>query len=960
MEYLILVLSMIFTGICAIPVILNFINFVINKIKSPNSNDEIQYLKSLITQLINKNKDLPFRSEHYIKMKSEIAKENIPSGFVKMKYYVQKSENPKLKLCEMESLSSAEKIDNSKGMSFNSLKKAINSINDNSIVIISPPGSGKTVSLRNIAINYAKQKLNHKSRLIPIYLDLKEYVAYNKNGSIKPFNEFLLESFTDLSYKEFLKYNIRTLLSQYELVFIFDGIDELPKINNEYEKRVQSIIDFIENNPTKKFILSCRELDYNKELPFRQILLKPFDNRQIKKLAKKQLNKKTTKVFLKDIKENYYFLDLCRNPFYLQLIIVYYSEREKLPENKAMLFYFFTNYILDNSRNRLNIEDSDYTFFKKHFYNVIDELGYYFHFIKRANTIKLSEYCNQLDDNTINKFVIKNTIKAGILKYRSYTDELSFNHNRFQEYFSSCSLVKKIESANISEISFPKDFYTGLWWRESWILISSLLKKPQIIIKKLYEFSKNIVHQNSILNKIFMLETLILGFDCMYTNNKFSDDNLYKNIRDKLLLAYRNGNILERVKILKTLKYEIYNPESKYHNETLRIFKGAINSKSNWISETAFFILSEENIRMPANKILTELFRFFYEGMLFNLFIPILKLSRRNLSNKLILIAYFILLIINIFFFVIVISILSFYIYYLIFKMQYSLSINCIQCILLLFSSFIGIIYYSFNYSNKFLKNIIFSAILSLLIINFIFTNFENDFFYFIRNISGLLSVIIYSNLLKKSNSKINSYYNEVFSYFLGSNLTLLFLSKNVFLYSIIFKSEIIGIPFISSALEPIRDFINSSFEFLHDNTLILGIFNTKTNESNWLGITVLIITIALIVSIVINQIVRIQNLLKNLKKIQKIIITYKNDPGQLITQVIQNTHKLITPSYINIYINEFKKSLNNVFSNRLHRIHILSSICDADINYNIKDELYKQIDIEEKNIRRTKNQLNI
>ena len=68
----------------------------------------------------------------------------------------------------------------------NSLAKAVRNTQSNAAVVIAPPGGGKTVSLRNLAIQKIHTRLSRKSDVIPIFVSLGEYTKHETDDNGNP------------------------------------------------------------------------------------------------------------------------------------------------------------------------------------------------------------------------------------------------------------------------------------------------------------------------------------------------------------------------------------------------------------------------------------------------------------------------------------------------------------------------------------------------------------------------------------------------------------------------------------------------------------------------------------------------------------------------------------------------------------------------------------------------------
>src|SRR5205085_1232452 len=110
------------------------------------------------------------------------------------------------------------------------------------------------------------------------------YTTVDAEGNPQIFEDFIEQYFFNSGYGTWLANNRwKELLQKSRCVFFLDGLDEIPRTKNEYAARTKLIENFSRQWPNTKFVISCRELDYERNLSFQQILIKPFERRHIRK-----------------------------------------------------------------------------------------------------------------------------------------------------------------------------------------------------------------------------------------------------------------------------------------------------------------------------------------------------------------------------------------------------------------------------------------------------------------------------------------------------------------------------------------------------------------------------------------------------------------------------------------------------------------------------------------------------
>jgi len=376
-------------------------------------------------------------------------------------------------------------------------------------------------------------------------------------------------------------------LKQSRCIFFLDGIDELPRKPYEYEARCQKIADFVQAWPNTTFILSCRELDYNRELPFQQILIKPFDTKQIKSYMKRYFGESEYQRVFEQIKKLPSIYELCSNPFYLDIICYFSKISDQIPESKTQLFDFIVNQFIDRENQKQML-----TMNKNEFMLAISHLAYYLAVQRMTTTVNIDEYTNSIKELKNHELVMKAigyAIKGDLLEFNENSREIRFIHNRFQEFFSSFHISKNYQKA---EAIYPPNFFTNIWWKETVLFVAGFNNdNTDAFINSILDHRNIIVDSNKTIENLLKLEVTILAFECIANNPFFSNLELYQKIRDSLVDEYYQGDTLVKVKVLNVLKND------KAEKAT-NLIHTALTDNSLWVSERAFFILTDGQLKM--------------------------------------------------------------------------------------------------------------------------------------------------------------------------------------------------------------------------------------------------------------------------------------------------------------------------------------------------------------------------
>lgn len=718
---------------------------------------ELSYLQSFIKDLELRNRQNNWADNLYIPLTSEL-REASPivriHERIDQTYYMVKTLHKSTPRQIFNTLSNVEKIDSSHGTTFQTLVNALDSADDNAVIVLAPPGGGKSVSLRNLAIADAQDCLQRRKNQIPIFINLGHYISYDANGDIQPFSDFLENYFAHSAYDSFLA-NKRwlNLLQQSRCVFYLDALDELPRHPHEYEKRAAAIESFVRQWPNTRFILACRELDYDHQLTFQQILIKPFNLRQINTYLRRCFDKQQSKVVFANLLSNTALLEMCYNPFYLNFVCLYCKYLGILPASRVQLYNFLIERIVERENAKLHASEKHLSV--EEFISSFSDFAFFMSVEKQSTTINLECYMERIAskiDISRRMEVIRHGIASGLLTYNLKSKEIRFSHHRFQEFFSSFVFVNHYSEEGFT---FPRNFFVNIWWTETILFIAGLDENVSRFVQILLNARTTVSGSNDVITQLLKLDLLILAFRCIFANLQFSDESLKKQVRSLLFEEFNRGTSLERAKIASTLQLD----NSTVTHDFLRL---ALKDRSNWVSETAFFALSggEFQFKMTGGTILWEFFRFFFEGRIISIVLPIFRTARQSPKIRMLLPVFVALVVVNILCVAAIIFVLGVFLRFLLYKINYSFTTECIQC---LFSLSIGaflIIWFLFRSKGRFLQRVIFVTPLSLLVYIFLFAGPLSNEHALVRVASwatGLLVAATYRRLFARRRENIFS-----------------------------------------------------------------------------------------------------------------------------------------------------------------------------------------------------------
>ena len=450
------------------------------------------------------------------------------------------------------------------------------------------------------------------------------------------------------------------------------------------------------------------------------------------------------KAIFRSVENSSNILELCKNPFYLNLVCYFSKFEHTIPENKTQLFNFIVDQLIDREKQKTQIDIST---FKAGFISSISNLAYFLAVHKMTTTVPLDEYEVAIKNNSKYKTdlsMINYAIKAELLEYNESSGEIRFIHNRFQEYFSSHYILEKYQKNNSV---LPKHFFTNIWWRETVLFIAGLEENVDNLIYLAIKQREQFKHENPLIRKWLKLEMTIIAFECIYNNLNFSNNALYLEVRDELIKSYHIGTALDKTKILTALRFDT-------SEQAGSLIEKALDDKSHWVSERAFFVLSEGNLKLQMNPkaIFKEFGRFFIEGRLLDVFVPIIKVSRKSRLVFIFLPIYFVLIGVNILTTISILYILFAFFRHAAFRLDYALTVECLGCLASILLATYAIIYGLIRNEYPILKKFLFTFPLALLSYYLVFNIPSNFFIKMGMVVLGILTASMYSNYFKKPN----------------------------------------------------------------------------------------------------------------------------------------------------------------------------------------------------------------
>lgn len=493
-------------------------------------------------------------------------------------------------------------------------------------LVLGPPGAGKSVSMRKLCLDLLKE--SEKTKKIPVYINLKEW---NEDWNLDHMPEkkdlitFIRKSFEvkgDCLTEGFLNEYFERMLEDGRWYFIFDSFDEMPCLMGK--RNCQELIDGISallyqlmTGPNQSGgVVASRLYKSPSSAVGATITLKiqEFSDIKIKTMLKKYSNhfeEVTKRIF--DGRED--LVSLCRNPFYLALLIDYVTDKGlALPDNQMELYHNFIEGRLKKCADKLEREQM----VAEDIYQAAKELASFMQQTPGCGLECPTKLLYQNGEEAYWRKVFEILKYAKICRFGGQDEAISFIHRRFQEFF----LVENIIDQH-QEIAYEKycDILSDAGMRDAlvlycevaeeakareiagfcWKIIQSNIDQTNNIHKKesqelvcvlyfmkeafrnrkqvlsdfeesFYHLVKRILESKETERRVFGLTRLLRKSSKIIKEESSDNDNEdknYKGIDYVVLLAFVNSMIIFSKKQLESLVLEVFRINNRWLNDVI-------------------------------------------------------------------------------------------------------------------------------------------------------------------------------------------------------------------------------------------------------------------------------------------------------------------------------------------------------------------------------------------------------
>lgn len=358
------------------------------------------------------------------------------------------------------------------------------------LMVLGPPGSGKSMMLKHIALDYAEDRfVDLPDRPIPILLEL-----HRLNGNTLSLEQHLVAELARNDFPHAERF-VSHSLKQGTLMPLFDGLDEVN--SNERGRVIQQIKDMLDEHRKCRAVVTCRTAIYKGEFSEtvdQTLEIVEFSDQQIRSFliswAPDMPADKSIEQIMQTLHHRPRIMALARNPLLLTIIAYLYTDTPYvLPHSRAEFYRQSTDVLLrqwHQERNRFEARDKRL---------VLEHLGLFFQ--DSANQgqqdRRSMDYQTVLDQ--VRKVLpglnlrpeqdacpILNEIveRSGLLLSIDGGERYQFAHLTLQEFFAASELMDDAEGI---VVRFHADHDT---WRETVKLWCGLTGDSTALIRKVY------------------------------------------------------------------------------------------------------------------------------------------------------------------------------------------------------------------------------------------------------------------------------------------------------------------------------------------------------------------------------------------------------------------------------------------------------------------------------------------
>lgn len=460
-------------------------------------------------------------------------------------------------------------------------------------LVLGDPGAGKSVSLRKLCLELLDE--SKKTKKIPVYINLKKW---NTNWGLdqlphkSDLTDFVKETLYengDIFTDAFLNSYFDKMLEDGRWYFVFDSFDEMPCLMGK--QNCQELIDhisellyqFLTGKGQSGGIIASRLYKAPSEAmrPTTVLRIQEFNDIKIRTMLDKYLN--CSKEVINELfgkRED--LVVLCRNPFYLTLLINFVMEKGmSFPQNQMDLYSNFVESRLQKCAGRLENEH----FSKEDVHRAAKQLAVFFQESAKYGLECPARELYRQSGGTGQEYwqkALRILEYAKICRFGGLDETVSFVHRRFQEFFLVESIIER--GQRIGEDEYRNIVY-GSGMRDALVLYCEVAKEDNAREIAAYcwkVLQKNISHRKSVLGRggvslVNVLEFMAEAFrnrksvlsDFMEQFEKLVTKSLDERTDFVILFALTNSMVLFDQDYLQKAVLRVFQLKNRWLNDAV-------------------------------------------------------------------------------------------------------------------------------------------------------------------------------------------------------------------------------------------------------------------------------------------------------------------------------------------------------------------------------------------------------
>lgn len=242
---------------------------------------------------------------------------------------------------------------------YRDLRDLLASVEDPALVVLGPPGCGKSTLMRRLELDVAAAALEGAEDMVTFFVQLNHYPVPGRTDARTDPGEWLASRWRR-RYPELPP--LHDLLAQGRMLLLLDALNELPApqasdLRDAVVLWKAFVERLVEEYPGNRVVFSCRALDYSAPLStprlrVPQIVIEPMTDEQVEQYLIKNAPE-TGAAIWKELAGTPQ-LEVMRSPYFLSLLLEQVEGSWGVPQGRAALFTGFIRRALKREIERDN------------------------------------------------------------------------------------------------------------------------------------------------------------------------------------------------------------------------------------------------------------------------------------------------------------------------------------------------------------------------------------------------------------------------------------------------------------------------------------------------------------------------------------------------------------------------------------------------------------------------------